>query len=309
MPDHPELGPLKRGDHVGLVSTSTPPTAELYGRSLDLVESWGLIPVPGKHVREIHPRAKYLAGTDEHRAADLMEAYTDDSLAAVFCLRGGYGSMRILDLLDMDSLRAARPKALIGSSDVTGLHEFWQQNLGLATWFAPMLATNDLLQSPDNIAALKKALFSGWRGHVLTASAAVSIVQGEASGTVTGGNLSLLRMARETGNFPVLQRQGAAGKIVLLEDVDEEPWRLDGHLLTLLRSGYFDGAAGIALGTWDKCGEPDEVRTVLEDWLAPLKVPLIYGLPFGHGGPVETIPLGVRARIVADGTYPRIEFG
>lgn len=308
MPNYPELAPLRPGDRVGLVSTSTPPSKELYDQSLELIESWGLVAVPGQHVREVHPRAKYLAGTDEHRAADLMRAFTDDSLAAVFCLRGGYGTMRILDLLDVEFLRRARPKPLVGSSDITGLHEFWEQNLGLATWFAPMLATKDLLQSPENLSGLKKSLFSGWKGRVLTGPDAVSIVRGEAKGTVTGGNLSLLRLARGIGAFPAAT-QGAAGKIVLIEDVDEELWRLDGLLLTLLRNGYFDGVTGIALGTWDKCGDPDEVRMVLEDWLAPLEVPLIWGLPFGHGGPVETIPLGVPARIVADGTSPRIEFG
>lgn len=305
MTARPELTPLRPGDRVGLVSTSSPVAPERYEESLRLIESWGLVPVPGEHVLDRHPRAPYLAGTDEDRAADLMRAFTDDSLAAVFCMRGGYGTMRILDLLDVDALRAARPKPIIGSSDVTGLHEFWEQRVGFATWFAPMLSTNDLLQSQENIDRLRDALFSPYSGRVLTDIAAAPLVEGDAVGTVTGGNLSLIRQGRGMGLYPA---GSTAGKIVLLEDVDEELWRLDGQLLTLKRAGYFDGVVGIGLGTWSKCGDPGEVRTVLEDALSPLDVPLVWGLPFGHAAPVDTIPLGVEARIVAAPGASRIEF-
>lgn len=308
MSEHPELAPLTPGDRVGLVATSMPINDQLYNASLTLMEQWGLEPVPGEHIWDVHPRARYLAGQDEQRAEDLMRLYTDDSLAAVFCLRGGYGTMRLLDLLDVDALRAARPKPLIGSSDITGLHEFWEQRVHRATWFAPMFATKDLLHSSENISRLHSALFSPWQGRELTGPDALTLVPGEATGTVTGGNLSLIRLARGMDVYPG-PAGSARGKIVLLEDVDEEDWRLDGALLTLIRSGYFDGVAGIGLGTWSKCGPPEAVRMVLEDALSPLGVPLIWGLPFGHAEPVDTIPLGVEATIVADDQRPRIVFG
>lgn len=304
--EYPELRPLQPGDRVGLVTPSSRPTAEQYERSLEITRDWGLVPVPAEHIREENPRAAYLAGSDAHRLADLENAWCDDSLAAVFCLRGGYGSLRLVEQLDLDRMRQASPKALVGSSDITGLHEFWEQHLHVATWFAPMFGTNDLLKSEENLRRLREALFSPVSGRVLSGESPKALVRGEAEGTLTGGNLTLIRMARGMGLYPG-EAGRAAGKIVLIEDVDEELWRLDGSLLTLLRSGYFDGAVGIGLGTWSKCGPADEVRMVLEDALAPLGVPLIWGLDFGHAQPVDTVPLGVRARIVADDNDPRIE--
>jgi muramoyltetrapeptide carboxypeptidase len=270
-----------------------------------LVESWGLVPVLGEHALDSHPRATtYLGGSDEHRAADLMRAYTDDSLAAVFCMRGGYGTVRLLDLLDAEQLRRAKPKILTGSSDATALHEFWEQHVGVPTLFAPMLGTGELLEDPGNIAALKRALFSEPGGRVITSPGAESLVEGVAEGRLTGGNLSLLTMT--TGSHaPGAAR--ARGKIVLIEDVTEQTYRIDGFLMNLLRSGYFEGAAGIALGTWFECSPLPEIRALVEELLAPLGIPLIWGLPFGHGGGVDSVPLGVRARIVADHKQPRIE--
>lgn len=304
--EYPELRPLQPGDRVGLVTPSSRPSLEQYERSLDIIRDWGLEPVPSVNIRREHPRAPYLAGEDVYRASDLMETWCDDSLAAVFCLRGGYGSLRIVESLDIERMRRARPKALVGSSDITGLHEYWQHHLGLATWFAPMFATNDLLNSPYNLEHLREALFNPVSGRVLRGDDSMALVEGIAEGDLTGGNLTLIRMARGMDLYPGAAGS-AAGKIVLIEDVDEELWRLDGSLLTLLRSGYFDGAAGIGLGTWSKCGEPSEVRAVLEDALAPLGIPLIWGLKFGHAQPVDTVPLGVRARIVAERNDPRIE--
>ena len=128
--------------------------------ALELLATWDLEPVLGAHVRDTHPRAgTYLAGTDADRATDLMQAWTDDSVTAVLCLCGGYGAVRILDHLDVQRLRPARPKLLVGSSDITGLHEFWERELGLPTLFAPMLGTHDLMSDPGNITALHRSLF------------------------------------------------------------------------------------------------------------------------------------------------------
>lgn len=297
--------PLKPGDRVGLVAPSSVLPEKRLREALALLERWGLVPVIGEHALDAHPRAgSYLAGTDEHRAADLMRAYTDDSLAAVFCMRGGYGAVRLLDLLDVDQLRRAKPKILTGSSDATGLHEFWEHQLGVPTLFAPMLGTGELMDDPGNVAALKRALFSDPSGRVITAPGADSLVEGIAEGPLTGGNLSLLTMT--TGSH-ALGTARAHGKIVLIEDVTEQTYRIDGLLTNLLRSGYFDGAVGIALGTWFECSPLPEIRALAEELLAPLGVPLIWGLPFGHGFGVDSVPLGVNARIVADKKQPRIE--
>jgi muramoyltetrapeptide carboxypeptidase len=297
-------GPVRHGDRVALVAPSSAISEEQLAEALDLLARWDLEPVLGAHVRDTHPRAgSYLAGTDADRAADLMRAWTDDSVTAVLCLCGGYGAVRILDHLDVARLRAARPKLFVGSSDITGLHEFWERELAVPTLFAPMLGTNDLMSDPGNLIALHRALFTATEERTLLAPGAEAIVEGEAEGTLTGGNLSLLAMT--TGSHASAPR--AAGKIVLLEDVEEKTYRVDGFLVSLLRSGYFDGAVGIALGTWHECGPLPEIRALVEELLAPLGIPLIWGLPFGHGPGVASVPLGVRARIIADAGQPRIE--
>lgn len=302
MTKHPELGPLKPGDRVGLVAPSGPTTPEQLEAAQQLLQSWSLIPVAGPHVLAKHPRASYLAGTDQERASDLQAAWTDDSLAAVFCIRGGYGAIRLLDLLDVGALKAAKPKALIGSSDITGLHEFWADNVGVATWFAPMIATNAVLEDADSTRILHDTLFDDYSGLELSDPEAQALVPGIAKGTLTGGNLSLLVMAlgAQTPTAGASVRGRNAGKIVLLEDVTEDIYRLDGLLMSLLRSGYFEGVAGIALGTWEECGELSQVKELVQELLEPLGIPLVWGLRFGHGPNVATLPLGVLATLTAD---------
>lgn len=305
MSEFPELGPLVPGDRVGLVAPSGPATEEQVAAAETLLRSWGLEPVRGKNVLARHPRATYLAGSDEQRSSDLQEAWTDDSLSAVFCIRGGYGTVRLLDRLDVAALRAAKPKALIGSSDITGLHEFWEQNIGLATWFAPMVATNAVLADESSAGMLRDALFGDLSALEMTSAEAETLVAGIATGELTGGNMSLLAMT--TGSHPEGMKR-TDGKIVLIEEVTEDVYRVDGLLTKLIRSGYFDGAAGIALGTWEQCGELHEIKALVEELLVPLGLPLVWGFRFGHGPNVATLPLGVPATLYAD-ENPRLTIG
>ena len=298
----PELAPLKPGDRVGLVAVSGPPLPDSLTEAITVLEAWGLIPVPGKHLRDRHPRAEYLAGTDANRAADLQDAWCDDSLAAVFVVRGGYGAVRVLDLLDPAALAAARPKALIGSSDVTALHEYWAETLGLATWFTPMIATNAFLRDEPARAGVHEALFTSFTGRAITSPSAATLVPGTATGRLVGGNLALLAMtmgARGRG------RPSNSGCIGLLEDVTEELFRIDGMLQTLLRAGWFEGMAGIALGSWKDCGDYAPIRELCLELLAPLNIPLVEELGFGHCDAASSLPLGVTATLEA-GSAPRL---
>lgn len=296
------LGPLKRGDRVGLIATSGPIDAARLEQSLALLAEWGLEPVVYPSGRAAHPSIPYLAGTDAERAADLQAAWCDDSIDAVFCMRGGYGSVRLLDLLDVEALRAAKPKPLFGSSDVTGIHEFWQEQLGVPTWFTPMLATGALLDDADATESLRRAVFEPAAGRSFTAPDAVTLVGGEATGMLVGGNLSLLAMTLGAKGRPPVDN---AGRIALVEDVGEEPYRVDGLLMKLLRAGWFDGVAGIALGSWLDCGDQEQIKALAVELLAPLGVPLVWQLGFGHDKAAPSIPLGVRATLVADAT-PRL---
>lgn len=290
-------GPLRAGDRVGLVSTSGAPTPENVDRAAALLESWGLVPVLGEHIVATHPRAKYLAGTDQQRAADLQAAWCDDSLAGVFIVRGGYGTVRLLDHLDVDALRSARAKPLYGSSDVTGVHEFWAEELALPTWFTPMIATGSLLDDPAATESLRRAVLEPISGRTFTASTAETMVPGTVHGITVGGNLSLLAM---TMGAHRRHKSSNAGRIGLLEDVTEDIYKLDGLLQTLLRAGWFDGMAGLALGSWKDCGELADVRALCEELLVPLGIPLVWELGFGHDTGAHSIPMGVPATLIAD---------
>ncbi len=139
------LGPLVAGDRVALVSPAGPTGAEQRGRAVALLSAWGLEPVLFPSAAATHGRATYLAGEDVQRARDLEDAWCDTTVAGILALRGGYGSVRLLDLLDADRMRGARPKPFYGSSDLTAVHEWLREELGVASWFAPMVGTGAVL--------------------------------------------------------------------------------------------------------------------------------------------------------------------
>ncbi|MEI5583198.1 MULTISPECIES: S66 peptidase family protein [unclassified Agromyces] len=296
------LAPLEPGARVALVATSGPVDPARLDRSMALLRSWGLQPVAYPSASARHPRADYLAGDDAVRAGDLSTAWCDPSIAAVFCLRGGYGSIRLLDRLDVDRLRSAPPKALFGSSDVTAVHELWNGRLATPTWFGPMLGTDALLEDAVATEGLRRAVFEPLPGREYSSPGTETLVAGTATGRVVGGTLSLLRMTLGSAESDGLDRSGA---IVLLEDVTEEPYRLDALLSSLLRAGWFEGVAGIALGSWESCGDPSEVRALMLELLGPLGVPLVWDLGFGHCANAHTLPLGIEATLHADGR-PRL---
>nr|WP_221244264.1 LD-carboxypeptidase [Cryobacterium roopkundense] len=298
---------MRPGDRVGLVATSGAPSPHNLAEAVAVLSGWGLVPVLGRHIGDRHPRASYLAGADADRARDLQDAWCDDTLRAVFVVRGGYGAVRVLDLLDPDLLRSARPKPLVGSSDVTAVHEYWAEHLGLATWFTPMAATGAFLDDETARAGVREALFEPFPGRSLGSFEAVTLVPGTATGSLTGGNLSLLSMTLGARGRPTPGIMGRnAGRIALLEDVGEPVYKIDGLLHSLLRSGWFEGLSGIALGSWTDCGEPGEVRALVEEVLVPLGVPLVWQLGFGHGSAALSVPLGVPATLHA-GPVPRLE--
>uniref|UniRef100_UPI0018E57C1B S66 peptidase family protein n=1 Tax=Desertihabitans aurantiacus TaxID=2282477 RepID=UPI0018E57C1B len=188
------LAPLRPGSRVALVAPSGPLEPGRLERAVGLLRGWGLDPVPFPSTTAAHPRASYLAGSDEQRAADLQQAWCDPGHAAVFCVRGGYGAVRVLDRLDVDAMRAAEPKPLFGSSDITALHEWFAERLGVPTWFSPMVATGALLDDEAATADLRRAVLGPAGPRTWTSPAAATLVPGVAEGRLVGGNLSLLAM-------------------------------------------------------------------------------------------------------------------
>ena len=247
----------------------------------------------------------YAAGRPETRARDLEQAFADPEIDAVFCLNGGHAASMLLRHLDYD-LIAENPKPFVGFSDITVLHAALGAEAGLVTFWGPVFG--QLGRSAGFTRnALIRALTSTEPVGLVDPSRppARTVVPGVAEGELVGGTSSLLCSLLGTP-WEVDTR----GKILLIEDVGEEPCRVHRFLTHLLNAGKLDECAGICLSEFTNC-QPQPVRPiwhgpsltledVFEHVLKPLGVPTIYGLPLGHGPLLHTIPLGVRTRLDAD---------
>ncbi|MEU9478814.1 LD-carboxypeptidase [Streptomyces sp. NPDC048191] len=286
---------LAPGARVAVVATSGPVPEERLQAGLDVLRGWDLDPVVAPHVLDRHGEFGYLAGRDADRAADFQNAWCDPSVAAVLCARGGYGAQRMTDLLDWDAMRAAGPKAFVGFSDVTVLHEAFATRLGLATLHGPMAAGVDFVKNARAQEHLRATLFAPETVRTI-ASGGTALVPGRARGVTLGGCLCLL--AAELGTPHA--RPSAAGGLLCLEDVGEETYRLDRYLTQLLRAGWLEGVRGVLLGSWESCPDYAEVRTLLADRLGGLGVPVVEEFGFGHCAGALTVPFGVAAELDAD---------
>ncbi|MFF2719848.1 LD-carboxypeptidase [Streptomyces sp. NPDC058011] len=286
---------LRAGARVAVVAPSGPVPADRLEAGLGVLRNWGLEPVAAPHVLDVHPELDYLAGTDADRAADLQAAWCDPSVDAVFCARGGYGAHRMVDRLDWPAIRAAGPKVFVGYSDITALHEAFAVRAGCATLHGPMVATETFLDDAPTREHLRATLFEPETVLTLGLDTAAALVPGQARGILYGGCLSLLASAAGTPHA----RTGARGGLLVIEDTGEEPYRLDGILTRLLRTGALEGVAGVVCGSWQECGPYEKVRAVLADRLGPLEIPVIEELGFGHGPTALTVPLGVPAVVNA----------
>jgi muramoyltetrapeptide carboxypeptidase len=286
---------------VRVVAPAGPIPADLLDRGVALLRSWELEVQVAPGVLDLHPGLRYLAGPDAARAAALTEAWCDPDVDGVFCARGGYGCLRILDLLDWDAMAAAasgtgRPKVFTGSSDVTAIHHAINTRLGVATVFSPMVASVAFTDDPVAAEKLRRVLLEPASVQPVTSPAAGPLASGKARGVTFGGNASLLAaILGSTHADPP-----PPGAILLLEDVTEDAYRLDRILTQLARAGWFERVAGIALGSWTECGPLEDVRTLMSDRLGGLGVPVGWELGFGHCPAQASIPLGVEAELDAD---------
>ncbi|MGZ8743619.1 MAG: DUF4031 domain-containing protein [Nocardioides sp.] len=284
---------LRPGSRVAVVAPAGPVPGDRLDAGVAVLRDWGLDVTVMEHARGTDPALPYLAADDAARADDLMQAWGDPGVDAIFCARGGYGAQRIVDLLDWDALAAAGPKVLVGFSDVTALHQAFGARLGLSTIHGPVVTqVGDGGQALQH--HLRTMLFEPDQALTLTPHPCEVLVGGQVEGVLVGGNLALL--ASQVGTSGAT---GAAGAIVVLEEIGEEPYRLDRMLTQLLRSGWFDGVRGIVVGQLTRCGPEDLVRALLMDRLAPLGVPLLAGAPFGHEPPNLAFPCGVPAELDA----------
>ncbi|MFG2835606.1 LD-carboxypeptidase [Streptomyces zaomyceticus] len=287
---------LRPGARVAVVAPSGPVPEERLRAGLDILRSWDLDPVVAPHVLDTHPTLGHLAGADRARARDLTEAWCDPEVSAVICARGGFGAQRMVDLVDWRAIREAGPKVFVGYSDITALHEAFALRAGYATLHGPMVAAGTFLSDPRTRESLRATLFEPESVRTLGLETARALAPGRARGVTLGGCVSLF--AADLGT--PYGRPSARGGLLLLEDVGEEPYRLDRILTQLLRSGRLDGVAGIGLGSWSECGPYEEVRAVLADRLGGLGVPVVEEMGFGHSETALTMPLGVSGVLDAE---------
>ncbi|MGY3205225.1 S66 peptidase family protein [Streptomyces sp. TE5632] len=289
----PRPGP---GARVAVVAPSGPVPEERLQAGLDVLRGWDLDPVVASHVLDRHRDFDYLAGTDADRAADLQSAWCDPAVDVVMCARGGYGAQRMVDLLDWTAMRAAGPKVFVGFSDITALHEAFATRLGLVTLHGPMAAGIDFVKNTRAQDHLKATLLAPETVRTITSPDGTALVPGRARGVTLGGCLALLAADLGTPHA----RGSARGGLLCLEDVGEEPYRLDRYLTQLLRAGWFDGVSGLLLGSWAQCEPYETVRALLADRLGGLGVPVAERFGFGHCDGALTIPFGVPAELDAE---------
>lgn len=288
---------LQKGDTVGIVSPSSPPDPESLERSLAFLESLGLKWKFGKYAKEING---YLAGTDAQRLSDLHELFEDDEVKGIICSGGGYGAARITDQIDLQLMKE-NPKIFWGFSDITFLHTAFGEYSNLVTFHGSMLGPNvgkDTFQELSG--KMFQQLFEPMELHYTEAiSPLKAITKGVAEGELVGGNLSLL--ARGIGTKFEIDTKG---KLLLLEDIGEEPHRVDGLLNQLRMAGKLKEAAGIVVGDFSKTETEKKWTLTLDEvfdhYFGNLSVPVVKGFKIGHCEPHFAVPLGVGAKLDAD---------
>jgi len=305
---------LERGSRVALLAPAGPLLErDDVARAQELCRALGYEPVVGEHALA---RFGYLAGTDEERLHDLNGALADDTIDAVWCLRGGYGVTRLLDRVDFAAL-VRRPRAIIGFSDITALLAAVTRRAGVVAFHGPPARAampaftrrhfTRVLTAPEPAGVLEP-LPPPADVLVPQQNRVVTIRGGAAEGTLAGGNLTLLQCLIGTPFFPDMN-----GALLVLEDVDEDLYRVDRMLAHLRMAGILAGVRGVLAGrftgldrsTGDGAFGLDEV---LEHYFGPLGVPVVHGLPIGHIDDQWTLPLGARARFDADaGTVEVVE--
>jgi len=287
--------PFEEGKKIGIVALAGPMDSHVLLAGEDYLKSLGYEVLIAPSCFE---RNRYLAGnSDEERAFDLKMLFADEEIGAILNMRGGYGSNRILPYI-RDFNFAKYPKPFIGYSDITYMHIYLNQKYNLITYHGPMI--KDLLE--DDELTTNKWIKTALEGVPLTLKG-VNFMNGEmerVAGIMTGGNLSIVCSTLGTSN-----EIDTAGKILFLEEINEEAYSIDRLLMQLIYAGKVHDCIGIMLGDFGGVGESEVMKTI-KDILLPTGKIIAYGLPAGHTMPNLTIPLG--ARCIFDGTRGRIAF-
>lgn len=294
---------LKQGDTIGLIAPGSFITEDELKESVQNLKELGF---KVTYTENILARSGYLGGTDKQRADDVNNMFERNDIDGIFCARGGYGCSRILPILDYDKIKR-NPKVIIGYSDITALLYGIYSQTGMVCYHGPVgISTfNDFsIYNMENVLMRPSADFEMISKPDKKDDELYKIYpirSGIAEGELVGGNLSIVVSLIGT-KYDI----DTAGKIVFLEDVGEEPYRIDRMLTQMIEAGKFDNAAGIALGVFKHCRVKKEdpsfktsftLSEVLYDRLYKLGIPVVYGLSFGHIENKFTLPFGIKAKL------------
>lgn len=283
---------LQPGDTVGLIAPGSPAKLnqlDLVSQAVTFLESWDLNVrlQPGYDQRHF-----YLAGTDQHRSEHFQAFYTDPQIKALFCTRGGYGASRMYPYLNRKQIAAHR-KIIVGLSDITSLLLYLHKICGMVVFHGPNVAGADFLESPlkqKSQESLYNYLFQP--RHFPTYSVE-SLKPGFGKGCLTGGCLSLVVTTLGTP-----YEIDTHGKVLFLEDVNEQPYRIDRMLTHLRNTGKLEHLQGIVFGEMVGCDSPEvPLQEVLEDFFQDDSFPIAYNFPSGHGEYSLTLPLGAEVEL------------
>lgn len=290
---------LKPGDTLGLLAPASMTDHQNVDKAIEKLKKMGFNVKVGKSPYE---RYGYLSGEDKVRADDINSMFKDKEIDGIICTRGGYGTPRILPLLDYDAIRD-NPKVFIGFSDITALHIAFNQKSELVTYHGPMAVSNlikgvseftmeSLLDSVSRTAS--ERVINNPEGTKVE-----TVCQGTSEGIITGGNLSLL-----TNSIGTPYEIDTKGKILFIEEISEDVYKIDRALNQLKLAGKFEDAIGIILGDFNDCDKSkhDESLSLMEvinHHIKNANKPTIFNLKSGHCEPMITLPLGIKVRLDA----------
>ena len=283
---------LRPDDTIGIAAPASPFDQQAFERGISVFESMGYrVKMPDN----LFSRQGYLTGSDSERASQLMKLFEDESVMAILCARGGFGSMRLLPLLDFEII-SALPKVFLGCSDITALLVAIYNRCGMITFHGPLVTTLTR-ESEKTCSALIDAIGSR-QPLVLKPKKAAVLNPGQASGPLVGGNLTTLCHLMGTPYEPRFK-----GHLLFLEDRGEAPYRIDRMLSQLRLGGRLDGVAGVILGSFQDCGPLEDVHAIVQEAFRHTAIPILAGFDIGHGIDNLTVPIGIEAKLdTADAT-------
>ena len=291
---------LQKGDSIAILATARKNIDDNLKPTIDLLYSWGLEVVIGKSIGLDNNQ---LAGTDAQRAEDFQEQLDNPNIKAIWCVRGGYGTVRMIDLLDFTKFKQ-NPKWIVGFSDVTVIHSYLNK-INIASIHGLMPITVEKA-SPESIESIRKALFGETLEYEIPFEAANRL--GTAKGEIVGGNLSILYSLMGSN-----AQIDCKGKILFIEDLDEYLYHIDRMMMALKRCGCFENLKGLVVGSMTKMKDNDipwgkNANQIIEDVTKEYLFPILYNFPAGHIQDNNPLIFGKQVSLELNATTSKLTF-